>query len=106
MTQRAAGDATTIFSQAGLDTTKTSAAMCERIFKDIEQAARDASHQIRGKSLRVGGKIKLSKSEKLKWPFLQPSINTLRDDLRDAKGTMMLMLQVTTLAFSKRIADM
>ncbi|KAL8684370.1 MAG: hypothetical protein Q9224_006399 [Gallowayella concinna] len=106
MTQKAAGDGTTIFSQGGLETTKTSAAMCESIFKEIEQAARDASQQIRGRSKFVGGKIKLSKSERLKWPFLQPSIDTLKNDLREAKGTLMLMLQVTSLALSKKMADM
>ncbi|KAL8684340.1 MAG: hypothetical protein Q9224_006421, partial [Gallowayella concinna] len=79
--------------------------MCENIFKEIEQVARDASQQIRGRSKFVGGKIKLSKSEKLKWPFLQPSIDILKNDLREAKGTLMLMLQVTSLAFSKKMAD-
>ncbi|KAL8684224.1 MAG: hypothetical protein Q9218_008373 [Villophora microphyllina] len=106
MTQKSAGDGTTIFSQSGLETTKTSAAMCESIFRDIEQAAKDASTQIRGRSSFVGGKIKLSKSEKAKWPFLQPSIDALRSDLREAKGTLMLMLQVTSLAFSQKMADM
>ncbi|KAL9598069.1 MAG: hypothetical protein Q9179_004046 [Wetmoreana sp. 5 TL-2023] len=105
MTQKAADDGTTIFSRSGLETTKTSAAMCEAIFKDIEQAAREASKQIRGRSSLVGGKIKLSKSEKAKWPFLQPSIETLRNDLREAKGTLMLMLQVTSLGLSKKMAD-
>ncbi|KAL8805794.1 MAG: hypothetical protein Q9182_001706 [Xanthomendoza sp. 2 TL-2023] len=103
MTQKATGDSTTIFSQGGLETTKKSAAMCERIFREIEQAARDASQQIRGRVGFVGGKIKLSKIEKLKWPFLQPSIDTLKHDLREAKGTLMLMLHVTSLAFSKKI---
>ncbi|KAL8726704.1 MAG: hypothetical protein Q9166_006572 [cf. Caloplaca sp. 2 TL-2023] len=98
-------DGTTIFSQGGLETTKTSAAMCERIFKEIEQAVRDASEQIRGRARFADGKIKLSKSEKVKWPFLQPSIESLRIELREAKGTLMLMLQVTSLAFSKKMAE-
>lgn len=107
MTQKADDDGTTIFSQSGLETTKTSAAMCEKIFKDIEQASKDASKQIRGRgSSFVGGKIKLSRFEEAKWPFLQPSIETLRNYLREANGTLMLMLQVTSLAFSKKMADM
>lgn len=104
MKQRAADDGTSIFSRSGLETTRTSATMCEDIFKAIEQAAKDASEQVRGRG-RIVGKIKLSKSEKAKWPFLQPSIEALRNDLREAKGTLMLMLQVTTLAFSKKMAD-
>ena len=104
--KEAADDGTSIFSQSGLETTKTSATMCENIFRAIEEAARDASQQIRERERgRVVGKIKLSKSEKARWPFLQPSIEALRNDLREAKGTLMLMLQVTTLALSKRMAD-
>ena len=106
MTQKVDGDDTSIFSQGGLETTETSAAICETIFKKIENATRDASEQIRGRAKFMGGKIKLSKSEKAKWPFLQPSIEALRTDLREAKGTLMLMLQVTSLAFSKRMAEM
>ncbi|KAL8994312.1 MAG: hypothetical protein Q9169_005685, partial [Polycauliona sp. 2 TL-2023] len=98
-------DGTTIFSQGGLDTTRTSATMCETIFKSIEQATKEASEQLRGKNRFTGGKIKLSRSEKLKWPFLQPSIDSLRNDLGEAKGTLMLMLHVTLLAFSKKMAE-
>lgn len=57
----------------------------------MEQAAKDASEQIRGK-VRCTGKIKLFKSEKAKWSFLQPSLADLRTDLREVKGTLMLML--------------
>ncbi|KAL8946719.1 MAG: hypothetical protein Q9222_006924 [Ikaeria aurantiellina] len=93
MTQKATHDGTSIFSPGGLKTTKDSALMCERIFKDIEQAAKEASQQIRGRGTSIGGKLKLSKTERMKWPFLQPSIETLRIDLREAKGNLMLMLQ-------------
>ena len=106
MTTKATLDGTTIFSQGGLDTTRKSAAMCENIFKHIDQAAKDASQQIRARRKLAGEKIKLTNSEKLKWPFLQPSIDSLRTDLGNAKGTLMLMLQVTSLAFSKKMADM
>lgn len=104
MRRKTADDSTSIFSQSGLETTRSSAAMCEDIFKKVEQAIRDASEQLRAKG-RIVGKIKLSRSEKAKWPFLQPSIESLRNDLREAKGTLMLMLQVTSLALSKKMAD-
>ena len=64
-----------------------------------------ASEQLCGCKKFSGGKVKLLRSEKLKWPFSRPSINTLRADLREAKGTLMLMLQMTTLALSKKMAD-
>lgn len=105
MTRETATGGTSIFSQSGLETTKTSAAICESIFSEIEQAAKEASEQLRTRD-RIVGKIKLSKSEKAKWPFLQPSIESLRIDLREAKGTLMLMLQVMNLAVSQRMAAM
>lgn len=108
MTQKTTGDGISIFSQGGLESTRISAAMCERIFLEVEREAKKASEQLRDckQGRMAGGKIKLSRAEKAKWPFLQPSIDTLRADLREAKGTLMLMLQVTSLALSKRMADL
>lgn len=106
MTQTTTDDRISIFSKGGLETTRTSAAMCERIFLELEKETRRASEQIRGCKRLNGARIKLSKAEKAKWPFLQPSIDILRADLREAKGTLMLMLQVTSLALSKKMADM
>ncbi|KAI4257644.1 MAG: hypothetical protein L6R42_005525 [Xanthoria sp. 1 TBL-2021] len=94
---------TSICSQSGLETTKNSATICESIFSEIERAAKDASEQLKTRD-RIVGKIKLSKSEKAKWPFLQPSIESLRIDLREAKGTLMLMLQLMNLRASQRMA--
>ena len=87
---------TIVLSRAGLETTKASAAVCESIFKTVENAINNASEQLKTKT-KIGGKIKLSKSEKAKWPFLQPSIETLRIDLREAKTTLMIMLQFLNL---------
>ena len=106
MTTTFTQDRTSVFSEGGLDTTKKSAAMCEIIFQDVERAANEASKQLRGKGSFPGGKVRLSRSEKLKWPFLQPSMDSLRKDLQEAKGTLMLMLQVTQLAFSRKTAEM
>ncbi|KAL8886496.1 MAG: hypothetical protein Q9215_005814 [Flavoplaca cf. flavocitrina] len=105
MTTTFTQDRTSVFSEGGLDNTKKSAAMCEMIFQDVERAANEASKQLRGKGSFTGGKVRLSRSEKLKWPFLQPSMDTLRKDLQEAKGTLMLMLQVTQLAFSRKTAE-
>ena len=108
MTQKTTDDGVSIFSQGGLESTRASAAVCEKIFLQVEREAKKASEQLRDckQGRFTGGKIKLSRAEKAKWPFLQPSVDTLRADLREAKGTLMLMLQVTTLALSKRMADL
>lgn len=94
-----------VFSQGGLETIRTSAVVCERVFveikKEIGKASKQMSHCVR----LPGGKVELSKTEMIKWPFLQPHINSLRDDLKEAKGTLMLMLQLWLLALSKRAAE-
>ncbi|KAL9133809.1 MAG: hypothetical protein Q9175_005010 [Cornicularia normoerica] len=109
MTQKTTDDGISILNQHGLETTKVSATMCERIFQDVEKEVKRASEQLRrykpGQGRMIGEKIELSTIEKAKWPFLQPKIDVLRADLRDAKSTLMLMLQVATLALSKRMAD-
>ncbi|KAJ5193606.1 hypothetical protein N7449_009748 [Penicillium cf. viridicatum] len=38
-----------------------------------------------------------------KWPFLLPAMDTLRNEPRNVKGTLMLMLQVAMLAYSRRM---
>ena len=82
-----------VFNKEGLETTKTSAEVCRRIFEEMERETAKASDYIRKKH-RLGRKVELSRTERAKWPFLQPGIELLRTDLREAKGTLMLMLQV------------
>ena len=99
-------DGISIFKEDGLELKRKSAAACERIFLEVKNEAMKASKQIRESKWLTVGKIKLSNAEKAKWPFLQPSIEILRGDLREAKGTLMLMLQLGSLALCKRMADM
>ena len=93
----------TLFSEGGLRTTQTSADICGKVFKDLEEAVVAASWQLRSNVRRPFGIVKLSNLEKVKWPFLQAKIDDLRADLREAKGTLMLMLQVVTLATSRKL---
>ena len=109
MAQETKDGSVSILNPEGLETTRTAAAMCERIFSEIEKEVKRASEQLRrykpGLGKMRGPKIDLSKTEKAKWPFLQPTIDGLRADLRDAKSTLILLLQVATLALNKRMAD-
>lgn len=111
MTQRGTGDGdgVDILNQHGVETTRTAALMCERIFQEIQKEVKKASEQLRkckpGRGRMTGEKIELSATEKAIWPFFQPRIDTLKTDLRDAKSTLMMMLQVASLALSKRMAD-
>lgn len=95
MNQKTTNDELTIFSKGGLDTTRSSAEICQRVFQEVEKETAKASEVIRGRKQRIGEKVKLSMREKAKWPFLQPGLEILRTDLREAKGTLMLMLQVS-----------
>lgn len=104
--QKTTDDGISIFKEDGLELTRKSAAACERIFLEVKNEAMKASKQIRESKWLGVGKMKLSNAEKAKWPFIQPSIEILRADLREAKGTLMLMLQLGSLALCKRMADM
>ena len=99
-----------IFNAAGLETTNRSAQICEKIFQEVERETAKASVAIRGRKLPIGQKVKLTRLEKVKWPFLQPGIEVLRTDLREAKGTLMLMLQVNhshpySIKYCRKISD-
>lgn len=60
----------------------------------MEKETAKAGELIRGRKQRLGEKVRLSMLEKAKRPFLQPGLEVLRTDLREAMGTLMLMLQV------------
>ena len=108
MTKREGQEAISIFSDDGLQNTQASAGACQTIFVELEDALRRCSKQL---SERSGSKlpaahITLSKLEALKWPFLQPEINSLHTELKGARDNLMLILQVTTLAYSRKLAEL
>lgn len=82
---------------------KASSTRCEHIFNELKDILGKASQQLRDvyksrtKTQDVSPKINLSKLERMKWPFLQPGMESLRSALRDAKGTLTLILQVVHL---------
>lgn len=83
-----------VFSKGGLETTKSSAKICQKVFEELEKETAKASQLLRTRKQRLGEKVKLSMLEKAKWPFLQPNLEALMIELREAKGTLMLMLRV------------
>ncbi|KAI4244620.1 MAG: hypothetical protein L6R42_010403, partial [Xanthoria sp. 1 TBL-2021] len=96
----------TIFSETGLTSTQAAADACRSVFEALEEALRKASRQIRRRNVKPGEKIVLSKAESLKWPFLQPNFDALSQELSSSRATLMLILQVTTLAYQKRLAEL
>ncbi|KAL8854841.1 MAG: hypothetical protein Q9221_000347 [Calogaya cf. arnoldii] len=95
-----------IFSENGLTSTQAAAAACQSVFEALEVALRKASQQIRRRPLKPGEKIVLSKAESLRWPFLQPNFDAMGRDLSSSRATLMLILQVTTLAYQKKLAEL
>ncbi|KAF4772092.1 hypothetical protein HAV15_005031 [Penicillium sp. str.  len=91
-----------IFNPTGLKTVIKLAKKCEEIFESLDQSLRKASQQLHAKP-KISGKVKLSRAEMFKWPFLLPAMDTLRNELRNVKETLMLMLQVAMLAYSRRM---
>ncbi|KAL8726299.1 MAG: hypothetical protein Q9166_006801 [cf. Caloplaca sp. 2 TL-2023] len=97
---------TTIFSKEGLITTKAAADACQGVFGALEGALRKASRQLRRRVIAPGEVIFLSKTELLRWPFLQSNFDALRQELNNSRATLMLILQITTLAYSKKMAEL
>ena len=85
---------------------------CDGIFEKLRDILGKASLQLRSvykrtaKSQAASPKITLSKLERMKWPFLQPSMESLRSELRDAKGTLTMMLQVVHLRHAQIAASL
>ena len=89
---------------------EASSLKCKEIFEQLQGILVKANKQLRevykrdksiAKSLATLPKIKLSSMERLKWPFLQPSLEPLQSALRDAKGTLTLILQVVHLRYAQ-----
>lgn len=91
---------------------EASSTRCKTIFDELKNILAKASQQLRDvyKSTPKGHdtppKIKLSKLERMKWPFLQPSMEPLLSALRDAKGTLTLILQVVHLRHAHTTASL
>lgn len=92
-----------LFSAEGLKTTESLAARCNKIFNSLEELLRKSSKQFKLGSSADG--MKLSRSEMLKWPFVKPELDGMRDELRHVKDSLMLMLQVALLAYSRSTAN-
>lgn len=69
MKKRAGHKAIDIFSEDGLKSTEAPADACKRVFRDLEEALRKASRQLRrgnGRAAVNGEKVSLTKYEALK----------------------------------------
>lgn len=94
-----------IFNDAGLKRAESLSSACQRIFADVEAELKNASKQMKSLGIVNTVKIVLSGKERLLWPFLQLRVDALVVELREAKITLMLMLQVTTLGYSRAIVE-
>ncbi|KAF2104685.1 hypothetical protein NA57DRAFT_70893 [Rhizodiscina lignyota] len=97
------GNKFTIFKKQGLKDAETAVNQCHEIFGDFEGELNKASKQLSVREASTGP-VKLSPMERAKWPFLQPRMDILKTDLREAKDTLLLMLTVATLAHAEAVA--
>ena len=94
---------TGIFNPDQVQHIEISSTKCKHIFEELKEILGKASQQLRNaykstsKSNDTFSRIRLSRLERMKWPFLQPSIQPLRSALGDAKATLTLILQVVHL---------
>ena len=93
-----------IFSESSLQITTTSADICHKVIQELQGMLKKASKQIDNDKENVSQEeVTLSRMERIKWIFQQPQLNALRDDLGKAKDSLVLVLQLATLAYSKKI---
>jgi len=97
----ASGTLKSVFNTVALNDISHALRRCRSSFTDIEALLRRAFEQV-GKRPALRSNIKLSRFEQAKWPFLQPQFDELRNDLRDAKGNLVLMIAVASLALAQR----
>ncbi|KAF6238410.1 hypothetical protein HO173_003377 [Letharia columbiana] len=103
---------TAIFNPDQVQNIVASSTRCKKIFDELKNILGKASQQLRDvykkktKSQDASAKIKLSRLERMKWPFLQPSMESLKGALRDAKGTLTLILQVVHLRHAHTTASL
>jgi hypothetical protein len=97
----AQGTLKSVFNSTALHDISHGLQRCRSAFTEIEALLRRAFEQV-GKRTALRSKIELSRFEKAKWPFLQPQFDELRNDLRDAKGNLILMIAVASLALAQR----
>lgn len=101
----AKGNRVNIFNEQGLKDASTAVEHCDKIFGEVRGELNKASKGLgEGPHRNAKGPLRLTPAERAKWPFLQPRMNGLRTDLREAKDTLLLMLTVATLAHAEKLA--
>ncbi|CAN9383690.1 unnamed protein product [Alternaria alternata] len=97
----AQGTLRSVFNAVALNDISHALQRCRSVFTEIESLSRRAFEQV-GKRPSLHSRIELSAVQKAKWPFLQPQFAELREDMREAKGNLVLMIAVASLALAQR----
>ncbi|KAH6892578.1 hypothetical protein B0T10DRAFT_295569 [Thelonectria olida] len=98
------GEPQALFTPEGLEQVQLAVKTCEDVFDQLQSIVERAGKQLLG-AKPSGQKIKLSTSEKAKWPFLLPKIQELRADLFNAKSNIMVVLLIAQLATGEKAAS-
>ncbi|OGM42319.1 hypothetical protein ABOM_007896 [Aspergillus bombycis] len=93
-----------IFNAAGLAVILELVTECNDIFSTLNEVVRETSKELSGNT-EGQIRIKSTRAGMVKWPFTMPQIESMRVRLRDAKGTLMLMLQVAMLRDSEKAME-
>ncbi|KAF2280474.1 uncharacterized protein EI97DRAFT_455364 [Westerdykella ornata] len=98
------GARNSLFTQTALSDILGAIQHCDRMFHKVQVYLKKASRQIKQSAVAdpQAKKVELSRSERAKWPFLQPQFDELRNDLRDSKGNLLLMIAVANLTLAER----
>ena len=106
VTRKQPEDDVGIFNESGLQAAMASAKVCKSIFHELRNDFEYATAQIRSNGKTVRGMVGLPQNELPKWPFSQTRVRYLRTDLLEAKEKLLLISQVATLAYSRKVAKL
>lgn len=102
---------TQLFSSKQLNNILDACSKCREIFDQLKKILAQASQQLRKsyeahfpQPLKIET-IFLTTAERMKWPFMQRSVDSLRSELRSTKETLTLVVQVAHLHYSHIAAN-
>ncbi|KAI9038403.1 uncharacterized protein KD926_010820 [Aspergillus affinis] len=93
-----------IFNPVGLTTVLKHAEQCRGVFDTLNEGIKRVSTRSNSTS-RTPAQHQHARLAMVKWPFLKPETEALRGQLREVKGTLVLMLQLAMLRYSRRAAE-
>ena len=83
-----------------------SADSCQSLVQGLQYDLQKVGQILRKKGIDAPKNVRLSRAERPRWPFSQPQIHGMIDDLKVENGKLFLILLVIRLARSRQVAGL